>query len=89
MFLFPEPRRQSTDRKIKDKLSGIDYIGSILLISSLTCLLLGLQWGGIVWPWSNSKVWGCLLGFVLILAAFVVVQKYRKEEYVIHFSIGL
>jgi hypothetical protein len=36
--------------------------------------MLALQWGGIVYPWSNAKVYGCFIGFGLILALFIVMQ---------------
>jgi hypothetical protein len=52
-----------------------------LLVSSTICLLLALQWGGIVFPWSDARVYGCLLGFGLILIAFLVLQMLAKDRY--------
>lgn len=48
----------------------------------MTCLVLALQWGGTVYPWSNSRVWGLLLGFGLLTILFVGLQIRGKEEYV-------
>ncbi|PKY00417.1 putative MFS toxin transporter, partial [Aspergillus campestris IBT 28561] len=56
------------------KLRQLDMLGATVLVGSIVCLLLALQWGGIVYPWSNSKVYGCLVGFVLILALFIAMQ---------------
>ena len=39
-----------------------------------------LQWGGIVYPWSNSKVWGTLVGFILLAICFVVYELHLGEE---------
>lgn len=49
-------------------------LGATVLVGSIVCLLLALQWGGIVYPWSNSKVYGCLIGSVLVLALFIAMQ---------------
>lgn len=58
----------------------MDFAGSITLISSIVCLLLALQWGGNQYAWSNSKVWGCMVGFGCLLIIFVVLQFKRGEE---------
>ncbi|RYP74742.1 hypothetical protein DL771_002806 [Monosporascus sp. 5C6A] len=77
---FREPERESTKMPIREKLSTLDPIGSCILIGAITCLILALQWGGITLPWSDSKVWGCLLGFVLTMAVFIALQIHRKER---------
>jgi hypothetical protein len=58
----------------KKKLRQLDMPGATVLIGSVTCLLLSLQWGGIVYPWSHSRVYGCLIGFSLTLILFLVMQ---------------
>ncbi|KAI0808861.1 major facilitator superfamily domain-containing protein [Xylaria sp. FL0064] len=57
------------------KIRQMDIPGAMLLIESITSLLLALQWGGIVYSWSDTKVFGTLIGFVLILTVFLVLQK--------------
>lgn len=81
LFIFKVP--PSTNRSslsIWQKLARIDLVGAFFLIPGIICLLLALQWGGTTYPWSNSKVWGCLLGFALIIAVFVVLQIRRGDE---------
>ncbi|KAH8203347.1 hypothetical protein TruAng_002442 [Truncatella angustata] len=73
-------QRESTKMPLREKLSTLDPIGSCILIGAITCLILGLQWGGITLPWSDSKVWGCLVGFALSMAVFIVLQIHRKER---------
>ena len=36
--------------------------------------------GGIVYPWSNANVFGCLIGFGLLLIVFVCLQIRGKER---------
>jgi hypothetical protein len=65
---------------VKERLKELDAIGAVFLISGIVCLLLALQWGGQTYPWANSKVWGTLLGFGLIIAVFIVLQVYQKDR---------
>lgn len=61
------------------KIARIDIAGAFLLIVAFTCLLLAMQWGGTTYAWTDSRVWGCLLGFALIIGAFIAVQVQLKE----------
>ncbi|KAF4546140.1 Siderophore transporter, RhtX/FptX family [Lasiodiplodia theobromae] len=61
------------------KLKNYDYLGTLTLCGGTTCLLLGLSWGGNNFPWSDSRVIGCLVGGPALLAAFVVVEHYAKD----------
>ncbi|THZ77797.1 putative major facilitator superfamily transporter [Aureobasidium pullulans] len=73
-FFFTNPERRHTNMTFKEKIRQIDLLGAFLLICAIVCLLLALQWGGTTYPWSNSKVWGCLLGFGLIISIFIALQ---------------
>lgn len=52
----------------------------LLLISAFVCLLLALQWAGINYRWSDSRVLGCLLGFGLLTLTFLGIQVWRKDR---------
>ncbi|KAK7184384.1 hypothetical protein DPSP01_013832 [Paraphaeosphaeria sporulosa] len=58
----------------REKIRQLDLPGATILIGSVVCLLLALQWGGIVYPWSDAKVYGCFIGFALMLVLFVFIQ---------------
>jgi hypothetical protein len=73
-FFFENPERRHTNMTTKEKIKQIDLLGAFLLICAIVCLLLALQWGGTTYPWSNSKVWGCLLGFGLLISVFIALQ---------------
>lgn len=64
------------------KLRQLDLPGATLLLGATSCLNLALQWGGIVYPWSDSKVFGCLIGFGLLLITFLCLQWRGKEKLV-------
>ncbi|PVH80709.1 MFS general substrate transporter, partial [Cadophora sp. DSE1049] len=80
LFAFREPKREKVKLTIKEKLKKMDIAGTALFISSMVCLFLALQWGGNSIPWSNSKAWGLMLGFGLLLISFVVLQFRLREN---------
>lgn len=45
-----------------------------ILVGSLICLVLALQWGGAVYPWSDGRVIGLLVVFAVLAIAFVAIQ---------------
>ncbi|KAF2747107.1 MFS transporter [Sporormia fimetaria CBS 119925] len=63
----------------REKLRQLDLPGATILIGAIVCLLLALQWGGIVYRWSHPKVLGCLIGFILLLGIFLFLQ-IRDQE---------
>ena len=56
------------------------YGGSVLIMLAVTCLLLMLQRAGTAYPWSKSKVWGTLVGFILLAICFAVYEVHLGEE---------
>ena len=58
----------------------MDLLGAFFLICSIICLLLALQWGGTTYAWPDSKVWGCRLGFGLIITVFIGLQLSRGDK---------
>ncbi|RVD82330.1 uncharacterized protein DFL_006758 [Arthrobotrys flagrans] len=79
LFFFKPPERKITNLTVRERIAKIDILGAFFLISAIVCLLLALQWGGFTYPWSNSKVWGCIIGFGLIIAIFIYIQ-YREQD---------
>lgn len=79
-FFFSNPERQYSHIPFKARLKEVDLIGAVFLICAIVSLLLALQWGGQTYPWKNSKVWGTLLGFGLIIIVFIVIQVYQKDR---------
>ncbi|KAF7860650.1 hypothetical protein EAF04_008169 [Stromatinia cepivora] len=78
LFFKPPPRKIS-GMTVKERLMEIDLVGAIFLMGAIISLLLALQWGGSTYPWHNSKVWGCILGFGLLIMIFIA-QQFRRGE---------
>lgn len=64
---------------LKQKIAQIDLLGAFFLVCAIVCLLLALQWGGTKYPWSNSKVWGNILGFGLLISTFTGIQLWKGD----------
>ncbi|KAF2745217.1 MFS general substrate transporter [Sporormia fimetaria CBS 119925] len=79
-FFFTNPERQYSHIPVKARIKEIDLVGATFLICAIVSLLLALQWGGQTYPWKDSKVWGTLLGFGLIIAVFIAIQIYQKDR---------
>lgn len=58
----------------------MDPPGTLVLLSALICFILAMQWGGQDKLWSNSNVIGCLVGFGLLIIAFVLIEMYQGER---------
>lgn len=82
-FFFKNPERKHDDMSFKQKLARIDLFGAFLLTCAIVCLLLALQWGGSTYPWHNSKVWGCILGFGLLIICFAAWQFKLADRYLL------
>jgi hypothetical protein len=52
----------------------LDPTGTILFVPSIICLLLALQWGGVIYSWSDGRVIALLVVFGVVLLAFIAVQ---------------
>lgn len=55
------------------KAFALDYIGMVLLLGLVTCLVLVLQWGGEKYPWSSPTVgglFGCFAGLIILFVLF-------------------
>ncbi|KAK8123851.1 hypothetical protein PG999_003769 [Apiospora kogelbergensis] len=57
-----------------------DPLGPILLMPSIICLLLALEWGGVMYPWSHWRVVMVLVFFVVLLLAFVADQYFMGDN---------
>ncbi|KAF7917148.1 uncharacterized protein EAE98_010253 [Botrytis deweyae] len=79
----PHPDRQLP---ISTKLLKLDPLSFILLLSSMTCLFVAVEFGGVSVSWSNSKAWGSVLGFGLLGISFIILQRHQKENLVTGFS---
>ena len=58
----------------------MDLIGTFTFMASLICYILALEWGGVTKAWSSPDVIGTLIGWLLLLIAFVAVQRWQSDR---------
>jgi MFS family permease len=73
----PEEKKNKT---LQQKLREFDWIGTILFVPSIICILLALQWGGSTYAWDSGRVIALIIIFVLGTAAFVHSQIQQGER---------
>ncbi|MER5359095.1 MDR family MFS transporter [Streptomyces sp. NPDC002785] len=57
----------------------IDYLGTFLIASVATCLVLVASLGGTTWAWDSAQIIGLAVLSVLLLIAFVYVERRAAE----------
>ncbi|MFJ6432107.1 DHA2 family efflux MFS transporter permease subunit [Streptomyces sp. NPDC091416] len=57
----------------------IDYLGTFLIASVATCLVLVASLGGTTWAWGSAKIIGLAVLSVVLLVAFVLVERRAAE----------
>jgi MFS family permease len=72
------PRRKH--RTVKQIAKGLDLVGLAVFIPMIVCLLLALQWGGTLHAWRNARIIALFTIFGLLLAVFVLIQRWQKDE---------
>jgi EmrB/QacA subfamily drug resistance transporter len=58
---------------------AIDYLGSALLVATISCLLLVSVWGGTEYLWTSPTILGLASGGVLLLVLFVAQERRAPE----------
>jgi predicted MFS family arabinose efflux permease len=65
---------------LKEKLLGLDPLGTLVFLPAVICLLLALQWGGSVYPWEDGRVIGLLIAFGFLFICFICLQVHAGEK---------
>jgi len=68
---------------LMEKIKKIDYFGTVLLIGFSVCLLLGLNWGGSNYAWSDPLIITLLVDSGVFLIAFIVIECFVASDPII------
>lgn len=63
-----------------DGLKAVDWTGSLLIVGGTLMLLLGLEFGGVTYPWSSPTVI-CLIVFGIVVAGLFVLNEWKFARY--------
>ncbi|OCK77436.1 MFS general substrate transporter [Lepidopterella palustris CBS 459.81] len=59
-------------------IKNFDYIGTTMYTGGLLILLMGLNWGGVSWPWSSARVIATIVVGFVTLVIFVLWETYMN-----------
>lgn len=63
----------------------LDIPGFAILLASLVCFILALQWGGQSKQWSDGSVIAALVMWIVLLIVFVIVEAFQGERAMVPF----
>lgn len=78
-FTTPSASKYS-GASIREVLLQMDPLGLSTILGGLVCYMLALQWGGVTKGWDSGGVIGCLVGWILLTAAFATIQVLQKDH---------
>ena len=79
--MFQTPKQaKPVQASLREKILQLDLSGSAILLCSVVCLILALQWGGTTKPWNSADVIGTLVGFGVLLIAFAINEQILGER---------
>ncbi|KAF8853988.1 MFS general substrate transporter [Acephala macrosclerotiorum] len=61
-------------------LKAVDWAGSLTIVGGTLMLLLGLEFGGVTYPWGSAKVI-CLIVFGIVVAGLFVLNEWKLARY--------
>lgn len=65
---------------MREILLSFDPVGVVLLLASLLCYLLALQWAGIRLAWDLATVIGLLVGWIVLAGLFLDNEWYQGDK---------
>ncbi|KAF2434010.1 fungal trichothecene efflux pump [Tothia fuscella] len=83
-YLFYHPPTYNmlhTRHSKKDILKMFDLGGLLLFTAGLVLFLIGLNWGGVSYPWKSGRVIGTIVGGAVLLGIFVFFELYVVKQY--------
>lgn len=69
--LFPKVSGNSSE--------SIDYLGSIFLALSITCLLLGFSWAGTKYAWASPQILGLFGATIVGILVLILIERKAKS----------
>lgn len=80
MFLVFFLKLDTPKTPVWEGLKAVDWIGSITIVGGTLMLLLGLELGGVNYPWDSATVL-CLIIFGIFVAALFLLNEWKLARY--------
>ena len=78
---LPAPPKAATESKsrVKDFLDKFDVKGTLILMPWVVCLLLALEWGGVMYAWNSWRIILLFVLFAVLLVVWIYIE-YRQGD---------
>ena len=73
---------------LREKLLQMDPLGVVFAMGAVISYILALHYGGVIYPWSSSKVIGLLVGFVVLSAAFATWEWCQEDRAMVPYRLA-
>src|SRR5262245_24468586 len=80
LFFVTPPHAVPAEAPMLEKFLQMDLVGTGLIMGSVICYVLALQWGGQTHAWDSSIIIGLFVGFGTILVAFIFWEWFQGER---------
>lgn len=81
IFFFKPPKASKpVPAPLKEKILQMDISGMVLIVGTVSCYLLAMQWGGASKPWNHRDVIGTLVGFAVLTIVFIINEWSMNER---------
>lgn len=64
----------------KEIVRKVDLLGTLLVVPSIVCLLLAIQWGGNRYGWNDSRIVVLFVLFAVAFSIFAWIQHKKQED---------
>lgn len=76
MFLLPAFDPQPREVTFKQRAKNFDFVGAILSIASIICLVMAINFGDALYPWKSGQIIGLFCASFVLLLIFAVQQNF-------------
>lgn len=80
LFRMPEHAKNHEKMDVKETIINFDLPGLALLLSSLICFFLALQWGGVSRAWRSGTIIALLVLWVVLTCAWLSVEWFQGDK---------
>ncbi|KAJ5658307.1 Efflux pump [Penicillium longicatenatum] len=80
LLCLPSNSLSVTKLSWKEQLKHYDLPGTLVLIPSIICLIIALQWGGSTYPWDNGRIIALFVIAGVLFTVFVGIQIWQKDR---------
>lgn len=80
LLFFKCPKPVKGGLGFMDQISELDLLGSAFFLPSVICGLLALQWGGIKYQWSDTRIIVLFACCAVLAVLFIIIQWWRGDK---------